>query len=70
MGFFSSQSRLNNCSGLTRARPGQRQVNPGVIVLGYKGDPVVEIIKTAFENGINMIDTAEAYAKGESEKQM
>lgn len=32
-----------------------------------KGDPVKEIIKTAFENGINMIDTAEAYAKGESE---
>lgn len=35
-----------------------------------QGDPVVEIIKTAFENGINMFDTAEAYAKGESELQM
>jgi len=32
-----------------------------------KGDPVKDIIKTAFENGINMIDTAEAYARGESE---
>ncbi|TCD60551.1 hypothetical protein EIP91_009867 [Steccherinum ochraceum] len=31
------------------------------------GDPVKELIKTAFENGINMIDTAEAYAKGNSE---
>ncbi|KAK0462308.1 NADP-dependent oxidoreductase domain-containing protein [Desarmillaria tabescens] len=26
-----------------------------------------DIIKTAFDNGINMIDTAEAYAKGQSE---
>ncbi|GJE94529.1 voltage-dependent potassium channel subunit beta [Phanerochaete sordida] len=33
-----------------------------------KGDPVKDIIKVAFENGINMIDTAEAYARGESEK--
>ncbi|KIP10534.1 hypothetical protein PHLGIDRAFT_85056 [Phlebiopsis gigantea 11061_1 CR5-6] len=32
-----------------------------------KGDPVKDIIKVAFENGINMIDTAEAYARGESE---
>ncbi|KAH8101016.1 NADP-dependent oxidoreductase domain-containing protein [Cristinia sonorae] len=31
------------------------------------GDPVKDLIKTAFENGINMIDTAEAYAKGNSE---
>lgn len=29
-----------------------------------------EIIKTAFENGINLIDTAETYAKGESETHM
>ncbi|KAI0082324.1 Aldo/keto reductase [Panus rudis PR-1116 ss-1] len=35
-----------------------------------KGDPVKEIMKTAFENGINMFDTAEVYAKGESEKEM
>ncbi|TFK40821.1 voltage-gated potassium channel beta-2 subunit [Crucibulum laeve] len=34
------------------------------------GDPVKEIIKTAFENGINMFDTAEAYAKGKSEQEM
>ncbi|KAK7051461.1 hypothetical protein VNI00_004435 [Paramarasmius palmivorus] len=34
------------------------------------GDPCKEIIKTAFENGINMFDTAEAYNKGESEKEM
>ncbi|KAF7791757.1 hypothetical protein EIP86_002781 [Pleurotus ostreatoroseus] len=44
----------------------------GWLTLGgsVQGDPVVEIIKTAFENGINMFDTAEAYAKGESELQM
>lgn len=35
-----------------------------------KGDPVKEIIKIAFENGINMFDTAEAYAKGKSEEEM
>ncbi|KAJ6526815.1 voltage-gated potassium channel beta-2 subunit [Mycena capillaripes] len=34
------------------------------------GDPVKDIIKTAFENGINMFDTAEDYSKGESEKEM
>jgi len=32
-----------------------------------KGDPVKDIVKTAFENGINMIDAAEGYAKGQSE---
>ncbi|KIY53952.1 Aldo/keto reductase [Fistulina hepatica ATCC 64428] len=34
------------------------------------GDPVKEIIKTAFENGINMFDTAEAYAAGKCELEM
>ncbi|KAG1747679.1 NADP-dependent oxidoreductase domain-containing protein [Suillus lakei] len=34
------------------------------------GDPVKEIIKVAFENGINMFDTAEGYAKGHSEVEM
>lgn len=34
------------------------------------GDPVKDIIKTAYENGINMFDTAEAYAKGKSEEEM
>ena len=29
-----------------------------------------EIIKVAFENGINMFDTAEAYAAGRSELEM
>ena len=29
-----------------------------------------EIIRTAFENGINMFDTAEAYARGQSELEM
>ena len=29
-------------SGVTQPRPGQIQVNPGVVVLGYKGDPVVD----------------------------
>ncbi|EGN93531.1 hypothetical protein SERLA73DRAFT_189225 [Serpula lacrymans var. lacrymans S7.3] len=34
------------------------------------GDPVKEIIKVAFENGINMFDTAEGYAQGRSEIEM
>ncbi|KAF9010016.1 Aldo keto reductase [Cyathus striatus] len=34
------------------------------------GDPVKEIIKTAFENGINMFDTAEGYANGKSEEEI
>lgn len=35
-----------------------------------QGDPVKEIIKTAFEHGINMIDTAEGYAAGKSETEI
>jgi len=35
-----------------------------------KGDPVKEIIQTAFDNGINFIDTAEAYAAGNSESEL
>ena len=31
---------------------------------------IQDIIKIAFENGINMFDTAEAYAKGQSEIDM
>ncbi|KAJ7438086.1 NADP-dependent oxidoreductase domain-containing protein [Mycena galericulata] len=44
----------------------------GWLTLGgsVTGDPVKEIIQTAFENGINMFDTAEAYAKGNSEVEM
>ncbi|KAF9055732.1 NADP-dependent oxidoreductase domain-containing protein [Panaeolus papilionaceus] len=34
------------------------------------GDPVKDIIKVAFDNGINMFDTAEAYAGGKSELEM
>ncbi|KAJ7143857.1 voltage-gated potassium channel beta-2 subunit [Mycena epipterygia] len=34
------------------------------------GDPVKDIIKTAFENGINMFDTAEDYSKGKCEEEM
>ncbi|KAJ7915074.1 NADP-dependent oxidoreductase domain-containing protein [Mycena leptocephala] len=34
----------------------------------WVGDP--DIIKTAFENGINMFDTAEDYSKGKSEIEM
>ncbi|KAM6498906.1 NADP-dependent oxidoreductase domain containing protein [Amanita muscaria] len=34
------------------------------------GDPVKEIIKTAFDAGINMFDTAEGYASGKSEIEM
>ncbi|QRW17109.1 aldo/keto reductase family protein [Rhizoctonia solani] len=35
-----------------------------------KGDPVKEVVKLAFENGINMIDLAESYSKGESEREV
>jgi voltage-dependent potassium channel beta subunit len=44
----------------------------GWLTLGgsVTGDPAKEIIQTAFENGINMFDTAEAYAKGQSEVEM
>ena len=31
---------------------------------------IQHIIQTAFENGINMFDTAEAYARGQSEIEM
>ncbi|KAH8835182.1 Aldo keto reductase [Flagelloscypha sp. PMI_526] len=34
------------------------------------GDPVKDLIKTAFDNGINMIDTAEVYAAGNSESEI
>ncbi|KAF4612247.1 hypothetical protein D9613_004358 [Agrocybe pediades] len=34
------------------------------------GDPVKDIIKTAFDNGINMIDTAEIYSNGKSEEEI
>ncbi|KZT73315.1 Aldo/keto reductase [Daedalea quercina L-15889] len=44
----------------------------GWLTLGgsVKGDPVKDIIKVAFDNGINMFDTAEVYADGNSEKEM
>jgi aryl-alcohol dehydrogenase-like predicted oxidoreductase len=35
-----------------------------------KGDPVKDIILTAYQNGINMFDTAESYANGQSELEM
>ncbi|EIM92424.1 voltage-gated potassium channel beta-2 subunit [Stereum hirsutum FP-91666 SS1] len=35
-----------------------------------KGDPVKEIVKVAFENGINMFDEAEVYANGKSEEEL
>ena len=31
-----------SCSGVVLARKGQNQCNPGVIILGYKGDPLVD----------------------------
>lgn len=34
------------------------------------GDPVKEIIKAAFDHGVNTFDTAEAYSKGKSEIEM
>ncbi|KAF8588370.1 Aldo/keto reductase [Ramaria rubella] len=44
----------------------------GWLTLGgsVTGDPVKEIIKAAFDAGINMFDTAEAYAAGQSELEM
>jgi aryl-alcohol dehydrogenase-like predicted oxidoreductase len=33
-------------------------------------DTTQEIVKTAFDNGINMFDTAEAYAQGNSELEL
>jgi aryl-alcohol dehydrogenase-like predicted oxidoreductase len=35
-----------------------------------KGDPVKDIIKTAWDHGINYFDTAEGYEKGQSEIEM
>lgn len=44
-------------------------VTPLGLTIGTKvgTDPAKDIIKTAFENGINMFDTAEAYGKGGAE---
>jgi hypothetical protein len=44
----------------------------GWLTLGdrVKGDPVREIMQVAYDNGINMFDTAEGYAAGESELEM
>ncbi|PVG02613.1 putative potassium channel beta subunit protein [Serendipita vermifera] len=44
----------------------------GWLTLGgtVKGDPVKDIVKTALDNGINFIDTAEAYAQGNSEREL
>jgi len=35
-----------------------------------KGDIVKDLMKTCFDNGINMFDNAEAYNAGESEREM
>jgi len=44
----------------------------GWLTVGYdhKGDIVKELMHAAWNNGINMFDTAEAYNAGESEKEM
>ncbi|KAM0749436.1 Aldo/keto reductase [Meredithblackwellia eburnea MCA 4105] len=44
----------------------------GWLTLGgtVNGDPVKEIMKTAFDAGVNFFDTAEIYANGNSEKEM
>ncbi|PCH34275.1 Aldo/keto reductase [Wolfiporia cocos MD-104 SS10] len=44
----------------------------GWLTLGgtVKGDPVKDIMKVAFDHGINMFDTAEVYAEGNSEREM
>ena len=47
------------------------RVRAGLTIGGtVKGDPVKEIVKVAYENGINMFDTAEAYSNGESEREL
>jgi hypothetical protein len=35
-------SIIIDLSGLTVARPGQLEVNPGVVIMGYKGDPIFD----------------------------
>ncbi|GAA5933040.1 uncharacterized protein JCM15063_002278 [Sporobolomyces koalae] len=35
-----------------------------------KGDPVVELVKTALDHGVNFFDQAEVYSNGESEREM
>lgn len=42
-------------------------VEEGLMAFGHLRAIDQEIIKVAFENGINMFDTAEAYARGQSE---
>ena len=38
--------------------------------LGESKDPIKEIMKTAFEAGVNLFDTAEIYNNGKSEEEM
>jgi aryl-alcohol dehydrogenase-like predicted oxidoreductase len=59
------------CQAHCETREADGLVTPG-LTLGdrVRGDPVKEIMQTAFENGINMFDTAEGYAAGQSEIDM
>ena len=63
------------CLGLTfggtvKGDPVKVHVKPWGL-LGRVSDPTLqEIIKIAFENGINFFDTAEGYESGECEKEM
>lgn len=47
------------------SHPAISLVLPTLILFSFK-----DIIKTAFENGINMFDEAEGYASGNSEKEL
>jgi len=63
---------------MTFKRLGSTGIQVPIISLGgwltyggtVHGDPVKEIIKTAFEAGINYFDTAEEYSGGRSEEEM
>jgi len=75
---MSTQYKQYDPKGMPFRRLGSSGLRVPVFSLGgwltlggtVVGDPVKEIIKTAFENGINMFDTAEGYANGNSELEM
>lgn len=75
---MATQYREYKTKGMPFRRLGPSGLRVPVFSLGgwltiggtVTGDPVKEIFKVAFENGINMFDTAEVYAGGKSEEEM
>ena len=67
------QFLTEDCRAYPR-RDGQGRSSEGVstalLLLSWTNQFAQDIIKIAFENGINYFDTAEAYAKGKSEEEM